>query len=87
MVTLLSTCEGTPIYKHLLLGCGNASVFQPVLLNLPFAPLTTEQHHIPIFVATGRKHQTRVHEYYSQQQKKLLYTGWKDRTSALVTHT
>lgn len=53
--SLLSTCEGVTIYKHLLLGCGNAGMFHPVLLNLPFTPQTTEQYHIPDFCSHWQK--------------------------------
>lgn len=39
----LPTCEGVPVYKHLLLGHGNAGMFQTVLQNLS---LRTEHYYI-----------------------------------------
>lgn len=77
--SLLSTCEGMPIKKHLLLGCGNTGMFQPVLLNLPFAPLSTEQYHIPGFCSHWQK--------TSDWSSWILLTGSNRNFSTLVKKT
>lgn len=77
--SLLSTCEGVPIYKHLLLGCANAGMFQPVLLNLPFTPLRTEQYHIPDFCSHWQK--------TSDWSSWILLTGSNRNFSTLAEKT
>lgn len=77
--SLLSTCEGVPIYKHLLLGCGNAGMFQPVLLNLPFTPLRTGQYHIPDFCSHWQE--------TSGWSARILLTGSNRNFSTLAEKT